>query len=101
MHHPRRRPQRAGELRAHLVAAGELDLDLALAGVEDEDERDLAFAALAQAALDGGDGLVVAQIDAHALLVAGRRLVEALGGLDAGADLLAFEAGLEDEDEGA
>ena len=55
MHHARRGAQRAGDLRRDLVAARQLDLDLALAGIEDQHQRYLALAALAQAALDGGD----------------------------------------------
>src|SRR5215207_7482938 len=101
MHHARRGAERARDLRRDLVAAGQLHLDLALARVEDEDEGDLAFAALAQAALDGADRLFVAHEDAHALVVRQDRLVEGVGRLDAGAHLVAFEPGLEDEDESA
>src|SRR3954452_19766207 len=97
---PRRGAQRAGDLRRDLVAAGEPDLDLALAGVEDQDQGDLPFPALPQALLHAADRLFAADEDAHRLMLAGDGLVQWLGGLDAGSNIVALEPGLQNEHEG-
>src|SRR6478752_1398652 len=78
----------AGDLRRHLEAARQLDLDLAAPGIELQDQRDLALAALAEPLGDRFERQAIAQEDADAALRLGGGVGEPLDREDAGAHVV-------------
>src|SRR5262249_2067998 len=85
----RHRLDGAGDLRRDLVAAGKPDLDLG-AGIEQQDDVDLAVALAVETLGHGVERKSVPQEDAQALLNLGGGGIERLDALDAGAHLVAL-----------